>query len=262
MPLLQLPVWWCFCFTFTVCQPCKCVFQLPSFASLFLEGKTDFFARKRLVIQDKNKYNTPKYRMIVRFSNRDIVCQVSMDCHILLRDGAAPPQCWGTYAVNVHTRLIHGYIVVVTDRLRQDRRWHDRVCGLLARAAQVRYFCGFDELCSCLLHWSAGGSQSKLLLGYICCPPPPLGIFRGGTSVIMSNMCLNFSVRCYRSFFFWLKRTFFIFYFCSVHYMLMKDKAICIFCSADNVTVYWPVLVITGKFRDGYQNLWINAPRG
>lgn len=43
----------------------------------FSEGKTDFFARKRLVVQDKNKYNTPKYRMIVRFSNRDIVCQVS-----------------------------------------------------------------------------------------------------------------------------------------------------------------------------------------
>lgn len=44
----------------------------------FSEGKTDYFARKRLVVQDKNKYNTPKYRMIVRFSNRDIVCQVSM----------------------------------------------------------------------------------------------------------------------------------------------------------------------------------------
>uniref|UniRef100_A0A673JBN4 60S ribosomal protein L5-like n=1 Tax=Sinocyclocheilus rhinocerous TaxID=307959 RepID=A0A673JBN4_9TELE len=41
------------------------------------EGKTDYFARKRLVIQDKNKYNTPKYRMIVRLSNRDIVCQIA-----------------------------------------------------------------------------------------------------------------------------------------------------------------------------------------
>ncbi|XP_067882021.1 large ribosomal subunit protein uL18-like [Heterodontus francisci] len=41
------------------------------------EGKTDYFARKRLVVQDKNKYNTPKYRMIVRVSNRDIVCQVA-----------------------------------------------------------------------------------------------------------------------------------------------------------------------------------------
>ncbi|KAA8589241.1 hypothetical protein FQN60_012606, partial [Etheostoma spectabile] len=41
------------------------------------EGKTDFFARKRLVVQDKNKYNTPKYRMIVRFSNRDICCQIA-----------------------------------------------------------------------------------------------------------------------------------------------------------------------------------------
>uniref|UniRef100_A0A674MXD1 Ribosomal protein L5 n=1 Tax=Takifugu rubripes TaxID=31033 RepID=A0A674MXD1_TAKRU len=41
------------------------------------EGKTDYFARKRLVVQDKNKYNTPKYRMIVRLSNRDICCQIA-----------------------------------------------------------------------------------------------------------------------------------------------------------------------------------------
>ncbi|TRY87523.1 hypothetical protein DNTS_007085 [Danionella cerebrum] len=41
------------------------------------EGKTDYYARKRLVIQDKNKYNTPKYRIIVRLSNRDIVCQIA-----------------------------------------------------------------------------------------------------------------------------------------------------------------------------------------
>lgn len=41
------------------------------------EGKTDFYARKRLVVQDKNKYNTPKYRMIVRCSNKDICCQIA-----------------------------------------------------------------------------------------------------------------------------------------------------------------------------------------
>lgn len=41
------------------------------------EGKTDYYARKRLVIQDKNKYNTPKYRMIVRFTNKDICCQIA-----------------------------------------------------------------------------------------------------------------------------------------------------------------------------------------
>jgi large subunit ribosomal protein L5e len=39
-------------------------------------GKTDYRARLRLVKQDKNKYNTPKYRLVVRFTNRDIVCQV------------------------------------------------------------------------------------------------------------------------------------------------------------------------------------------
>jgi len=41
------------------------------------EGKTDYFARKRLTVQDKNKYNTPKYRMIVRFTNKDIICQIA-----------------------------------------------------------------------------------------------------------------------------------------------------------------------------------------
>jgi large subunit ribosomal protein L5e len=40
------------------------------------EGKTDYYARKRLVAQDKDKYNSPKYRFVVRFSNKDITCQV------------------------------------------------------------------------------------------------------------------------------------------------------------------------------------------
>ena len=40
------------------------------------EGKTDYRARKRLIAQDKNKYNTPKYRFVVRFSNRFVTCQI------------------------------------------------------------------------------------------------------------------------------------------------------------------------------------------
>ncbi|KAH9310837.1 hypothetical protein KI387_025872, partial [Taxus chinensis] len=40
------------------------------------EGKTDYRARIRLINQDKNKYNTPKYRFVVRFSNKDIVAQI------------------------------------------------------------------------------------------------------------------------------------------------------------------------------------------
>jgi len=39
-------------------------------------GKTDYYARKRLISQAKNKYNAPKYRLVVRFTNRDIVCQL------------------------------------------------------------------------------------------------------------------------------------------------------------------------------------------
>jgi large subunit ribosomal protein L5e len=38
--------------------------------------KTDYYARRRMVVQDKNKYQTPKYRFVVRISNRDIVCQI------------------------------------------------------------------------------------------------------------------------------------------------------------------------------------------
>eukprot|EP00013_Stygamoeba_regulata_P025840 CAMPEP_0177645312 /NCGR_PEP_ID=MMETSP0447-20121125/9182_1 /TAXON_ID=0 /ORGANISM="Stygamoeba regulata, Strain BSH-02190019" /LENGTH=299 /DNA_ID=CAMNT_0019147787 /DNA_START=45 /DNA_END=944 /DNA_ORIENTATION=- len=40
------------------------------------EGKTDYYARKRLITQDKNKYNTPKYRFVARFTNADVICQI------------------------------------------------------------------------------------------------------------------------------------------------------------------------------------------
>jgi large subunit ribosomal protein L5e len=40
------------------------------------EGKTDYFARKRLIIQDKNKYNSPKYRLVVRLTNTDVIAQI------------------------------------------------------------------------------------------------------------------------------------------------------------------------------------------
>lgn len=40
-------------------------------------GKTDYRARIRLINQDKNKYNTPKYRYVVRFTNKDITTQIT-----------------------------------------------------------------------------------------------------------------------------------------------------------------------------------------
>ncbi|KAI3369090.1 hypothetical protein L3Q82_026060 [Scortum barcoo] len=87
------------------------------------EGKTDFFARKRLVVQDKNKYNTPKYRMIVRFSNRDIICQIA-------------------YA------KIEGDMIV---------------CAAYSHELpkSVRRLRGLDKLRSSLLHWSAVGPQKE-----------------------------------------------------------------------------------------------------
>ncbi|MDR3737318.1 MAG: hypothetical protein P4L10_17540 [Acidobacteriaceae bacterium] len=40
------------------------------------EAKTDYQQRRRLVIQDKNKYASPKYRFVVRRTNTKIICQV------------------------------------------------------------------------------------------------------------------------------------------------------------------------------------------
>jgi len=39
-------------------------------------GKTDYRARKRLVAQDKNKYNSPRYRLVARFTNTDVIAQI------------------------------------------------------------------------------------------------------------------------------------------------------------------------------------------
>jgi large subunit ribosomal protein L5e len=41
------------------------------------ECKTDYYARARMVVQDKNKYNTPKYRLVVRISNKEVTCQIA-----------------------------------------------------------------------------------------------------------------------------------------------------------------------------------------
>jgi large subunit ribosomal protein L5e len=41
------------------------------------EGRTDYHARKRLVVQDKNKYQSPRYRLVVRQTNSQVICQIA-----------------------------------------------------------------------------------------------------------------------------------------------------------------------------------------
>lgn len=66
------------------------------------EGKTDYYARKRLVTQDKNKYNTPKYRLIVRFTNTDVIAQVSK---------RSKRDCYSTvHAVNISLQVAYARI--------------------------------------------------------------------------------------------------------------------------------------------------------
>ena len=40
------------------------------------EAKTDYYARKRMIAQDLNKYGTHKYRLVARFTNQKIITQV------------------------------------------------------------------------------------------------------------------------------------------------------------------------------------------
>jgi len=40
------------------------------------EGKTDYYSRSRMIRQAKDKYNTPKYRLVVRFTNTRVLCQI------------------------------------------------------------------------------------------------------------------------------------------------------------------------------------------
>jgi large subunit ribosomal protein L5e len=41
------------------------------------EARTDYYVRRKLTMQDKNKYDTKKYRFVVRKSNTKIICQVA-----------------------------------------------------------------------------------------------------------------------------------------------------------------------------------------
>lgn len=41
------------------------------------ECKTDYNARRKMIKQAKNKYNAKKYRLIVRFTNSKVICQVA-----------------------------------------------------------------------------------------------------------------------------------------------------------------------------------------
>ena len=40
------------------------------------EGKTDYRARRTMCLQDKTKYGAPKYRFVVRITNKDVITQV------------------------------------------------------------------------------------------------------------------------------------------------------------------------------------------
>jgi large subunit ribosomal protein L5e len=77
---LQYPDTTFFILSLGFCQSSKeqgVLFALPGQVSSPPRGKTDYRQRKRLCAQDKNKYQSPKYRLVVRFTNRKVICQIA-----------------------------------------------------------------------------------------------------------------------------------------------------------------------------------------
>ncbi|GAB4841983.1 60S ribosomal protein L5 [Ancistrocladus abbreviatus] len=74
------------------------------------EGKADYRARTRLINQDKNKYNTPRYRFVVRF---DIIAQIisasiTGDIMLVAAYGHELPQ----YGLEVGLKTMQQHIVL------------------------------------------------------------------------------------------------------------------------------------------------------
>ncbi|CAL9197892.1 unnamed protein product [Musa hybrid cultivar] len=77
IPVLVIPVKRWVTFAFVKSQKTKAYFKRYQVKYKRRRvGKTDYRARISLINQDKNKYNTPKYRFVVRFTNKDIAAQI------------------------------------------------------------------------------------------------------------------------------------------------------------------------------------------
>lgn len=65
-------------------------------------GKTDYYQRKRLILQRKNKYNTAKWRFVVRRTNQKIICQVVYSTikgdKVKAQAESSELEKWGLYA--------------------------------------------------------------------------------------------------------------------------------------------------------------------
>merc|ERR550525_447167 len=98
------------------------------------QGKTDYYARKRLVVNSKDKYDTKKYRMVVRFTNKRVISSIqystirgdmtvaSADSYELKRYGVSKGLT--NYAAAYATGLL------LARRLLKDKKIDDKFAGV------------------------------------------------------------------------------------------------------------------------------------
>merc|ERR1740121_1097152 len=88
------------------------------------QGKTDYYARKRLVVNDKNKYDTKKYRLVVRFTIKGDMTVAAADSNELKNHGV---QCGlSNYASAYATGLL------LARRLLKDKKMDGDFKGVTA----------------------------------------------------------------------------------------------------------------------------------
>ncbi|OIW16788.1 hypothetical protein TanjilG_05522 [Lupinus angustifolius] len=118
------------------------------------DGKTDYRARIRLINQDKNKYNTPKYRFV---TNKDIIAQITSASiagdHVLAAAYAHELPHFGlevgltNYAAAYCTGLLLARRVLKT--LELDEEYEGNVEGALDGGLDIPHsdkrFAGFDK---------------------------------------------------------------------------------------------------------------------
>jgi large subunit ribosomal protein L5e len=97
------------------------------------QGKTDYYARKRLVVNDKDKYDTKKYRMVVRFTNKRVLASIVYstlkgDMTICAADSKELTN-WGVKCGLTNYAASYATGLLLARRLLQDKKIDDTFKG-------------------------------------------------------------------------------------------------------------------------------------
>merc|ERR1712165_278743 len=106
------------------------------------QGKTDYYARKRLVVNAKDKYDTKKYRMVVRFTNKRVITSVNYstikgDVTVAAADSSELKR-FGVTCGLTNYAAAYATGLLLARRLLKDKSLDDKFAGV--SAADGKYY--------------------------------------------------------------------------------------------------------------------------